>query len=73
VWRAGLPDAVEPVWYEDPRRGAAAPRPWRPATEPLGDADDNVDADDVDLREVSGGASPVVRRRGHLAVIDGGG
>ena len=79
VWRAGLPDVVERVWYDDPRRGSAAPPPWESATEPLDGAPDDVDAtdpdadNDVDLREVSGGASPVVRRRGHLAVIDGGG
>jgi hypothetical protein len=64
VWRAGLPDVVEPVRYDERRRRAGAPLSWETGTEPL--------ADDVDLREVSGGASPVVRQRGHLAVIDGG-
>ena len=64
VWRAGLPEVVQPVWYREPLTG---PEPWRPGSaQPDGD---------VELREASGGAaaSGRVMRRGHLTVIDGGG
>lgn len=64
VWRAGLPEVVEPVAYGEEANG---PGPWRPGTD--------RHAGDVELREASGGAAasgPVVRR-GHLTVIQGGG
>jgi hypothetical protein len=64
IWRAGLPEVVEPVCYQEPLTG---PEPWRPGSaQPDGD---------VELREASGGAaaSGQVVRRGHLTVIDGGG
>lgn len=63
VYRAGLPEVVEPIWYERPRRAWGDDSPWRP---------DDADSDSHDLREVSGGAAPVVHRR-HLTLIDGGG
>ena len=63
VWRAGLPEVVEPMWYREP---------------PVGDEGWPGDAashrGDVELREASGGTAitAAVVRRGHLTVIDGG-
>jgi hypothetical protein len=63
VWRAGLPEVVEPMWYREP---------------PVGDKGRPGDAashrGDVELREASGGTAitAAVVRRGHLTVIDGG-
>ncbi|MGH9113472.1 MAG: hypothetical protein ACRDZN_14425 [Acidimicrobiales bacterium] len=53
VYRAGLPEVVEPVWYQQPPGGESG-------------------SDSLDLREVSGGAAPVVHRR-HLTLINGSG
>ena len=64
VWRAGLPEVVEPVRYLEP---SVEPEPWSPGAAP--------DDADVELRKASGG-TPVsghVVQRGHLTVIDGGG
>jgi len=68
VWRAGLPEVVEPVAYGEE---ADHPGPRRPGT----DRDVGRQAGDVELREASGGAaaSGHVVRRGHLTVIRGGG
>jgi hypothetical protein len=68
VWRAGLPEVVEPVRY---REAIVEPEPdqepWSSGATPPGR--------DVELRQASGGASASghVVRRGHLTVIDGGG
>jgi hypothetical protein len=61
VWRAGLPEVVEPVAY-----GEEADEPRRRVTD--------RHTGDVELREASGGAaaSGHVVRRGHLTVIQGG-
>jgi hypothetical protein len=63
VWQAGLPSAVEPVWFERP--GAVGVE-WggrtfdgREASDPL--AEDQADA-----------AAAKPRRRGHLTIYDGG-
>ncbi|MGH9193625.1 MAG: hypothetical protein ACRDZ0_14280 [Acidimicrobiales bacterium] len=66
VWRAGLPEVVEPVRYREPPAGADA-EAWQSGTE--------RPDDDVELREASGGAAATGHgvRRGHLTVIDGGG
>jgi hypothetical protein len=87
VWRAGLPEVVEPMWYEDPPRATESWGAWgggdgRPGAPGRGAVDDGEAADpdgsgggdDVELREVSGGSAAghrAVRRR-HLTVIDGG-
>jgi hypothetical protein len=89
VWRAGLPEVVEPMWYEDPPRAPASwgawdgggGRPGAPGRGAVGEGDDPDDphgsdtGDDVELREVSGGGAVGHRavRRHHLTVIDGGG
>jgi hypothetical protein len=64
VWRAGLPEVVEPVRYLDP---SVEPEAWAAGAAP--------DDADVELRKASGGApaSGHVVQRGHLTVIDGGG
>jgi hypothetical protein len=66
VWRAGLPEVVEPVRYREPPAGAEA-EAWQSGTP--------RPHDDVELREASGGATATSHgvRRGHLTVIDGGG
>jgi hypothetical protein len=58
VYCAGLPEVVESVWYDRPG--------------PAWDDDPDGDNDRHQLREVSGGAAPVVHRR-HLTLIEGGG
>jgi hypothetical protein len=71
VWRAGLPDVVEPVRYREPVAPEA--EPWAPGAA--------SHRGDVELRKASGdagasggaGASGRVTRGGHLTVIDGGG
>ena len=64
VWRAGLPEVVEPAVYGEE---AEEPEPWSPGAAP--------DDAHVELRKASGGtpASGHVVQRGHLTVIDGGG
>jgi hypothetical protein len=64
VWRAGLPEVVEPVAYGEE---ADVPGPWRRGS--------GRHTGDLELREASGGAaaSGHVVRRGHLTVIQGGG
>lgn len=59
IWRADLPAFVEPVWYEEPRRGHDD---WRLDAEPDGE-DEPADVDRSRLAP---------RSRGHLTVIDGG-
>jgi hypothetical protein len=65
VWRAGLPDVVEPVRYREPVAPEA--EPWAPGAA--------SHRGDVELRKASGGAgaSGHLARWGHLTVIDGGG
>jgi len=63
VYCAGLPEVVGAVWYGRPR-AASDDGSWRP--------DHDRDGDGHELREVSGGAAPVVHRR-HLTLIEGGG
>jgi hypothetical protein len=70
IWRARLPDVVEPVWYDEPSQ--RHPAGWHRAADDAA-ADDAADA--AELREVSGGAIGAPGdgvRRGHLTVIDGG-
>jgi hypothetical protein len=58
IWRARLPDVVQPVFYESdigPRRGGAVD-------------DDDGDDDGAPAPPTP----PTPRRRGHLVVIDGG-
>jgi hypothetical protein len=62
VWRAGLPEVVEPVLYREP---SAEAEPWESGAAPPDG--------DVELREVSGGTLVSAGvRRGNLTVIDGG-
>jgi hypothetical protein len=67
VWRAGLPEVVEPVRYREPPAEAEA-EAWQSGTPR------RHDVDDIELREASGGAALAggAVRRGHLTVIDGG-
>ena len=67
VWRAGLPEVVEPVRYREPIVEAELDQePWSSSAAPPGR--------DVELRQASGGAAAPAHavRRGHLTVIDGG-
>lgn len=59
LWRAGMPEVVEPVWYREP--------PPRLDDDRQADADDDLDqvADDDH-------PAPAPRHRGHLTVHDGG-
>lgn len=68
VYCAGLPEVVEPVWYERQRSAWGEDGPWR---RPDDDRGRDGDSDRHELREVSGGAAPVVHRR-HLTLIEGG-
>jgi hypothetical protein len=72
VWRAGLPDVVAPVWYDDPHRPRGSESGLADRLDPGDPTGGPRPPDDAELREVSGGSAPVVRR-GHLTVIDGGG
>lgn len=59
VWRAGLPEVVEPVWYEEARRH------WG---DEVVDSGDDLEADVSGLRKASGGTAPVISR-GHLHLV----
>lgn len=56
LWRARLPEVVEPIWYDDPG-------PRQHAWDGGHDLDDDEPAPDP---------TPPPRRRGHLTVHDGG-
>lgn len=63
VWKAGLPEVVEPIWYDDPWPSQSHGR----YADPLPDTDDLEQPAPLPPPE---GDAP--RRRGHLTVHDGG-
>jgi hypothetical protein len=65
IWRARLPDVVEPIWYHPER----ASRAWEPpATTPDAAAPEAGGAPEAPEAP----AAPAPRTRGHLTVYDGG-
>lgn len=63
LWRSGLPDVVEPVWYDTP---PPPPVSW------TGGPVDPVPERDLGTAEPAPEEPPQPRRRGHLTVHDGG-
>jgi hypothetical protein len=80
LWRARLPDVVEPVSYDRPDRGDRADRPGDGgdvAEAEVGDIDigGSIDSDDCDgagdAVDDADIAEPRVVRRGHLTLVAG--
>jgi len=69
LWMAGLPEVVEPIWFEQP-----PPRvePWELTSEHLPDLAPTESPHPSPGREAAAESSPEPRRRGHLTVHEGG-
>jgi len=66
LWRAGLPDVVDPIWYEAPRSPA-----WDGGGQDLhADDDGSPHVSDAEAGD-DGSEAPHVIRRGHLTLIAG--